>query len=207
MLGISLASPFTKLETAALCNFSSTDFSPCRKYLPQLSRKASVSWKLCAVDQPEVILLEDDKTSWDQCKNVLSAFNFTVEEADVILQKAFGWRHSPYWGEDRNKEVPRSDSINEMLDYLKSLSLTDDDVHKILKKFPEVLGCDFEKEVKSNVGLLGSQWGIKGKTLCNLLLRNPKVLGYNVDCKGDCMAQCTRCWVRFWKAVLTFFFL
>lgn len=114
-----------------------------------------------------------------------------------MLKKAFGWAHSPYWGEERKKEIPNKDSINEMLDYLKSLSLSDDDLHKLLKKFPEVLGCDIDQDVKSNVSTLEKDWGIKGKQLRNLLLRNPKVLGYNVDCKGDCMAQCTRCWVRF----------
>nr|XP_020188989.1 uncharacterized protein LOC109774654 [Aegilops tauschii subsp. strangulata] len=57
--------------------------------------------------------------------------------------------------------------------------------------------CDLESEVKLNVGKLDSDWGINGKTLRSVLLRNPKVLGYNVDCRGDCAAQCTRCWVRF----------
>lgn len=113
-----------------------------------------------------------------------------------MLRKAFGLIHSPYWGEEKKKEVPRNEMVNEVLEYLKGLGLSDDDLHKLLKKFPEVLGCDLD-EVKTNVTTLEREWGIKGKTLRNLLLRNPKVLGYNVDCKGDCMAQCTRCWVRF----------
>ncbi|KAK8959470.1 hypothetical protein KSP40_PGU022649 [Platanthera guangdongensis] len=80
------------------------------------------------------ILLEDSKTS-------LTVFNFTIEEADLVLKKAFGWIHSPYWDEERRREAPQLDSIEEMLDYLKSLSLSDDDLHKILRTFPEVLGC------------------------------------------------------------------
>lgn len=24
-----------------------------------------------------------------------------------------------------------------------------------------------------------------------------QVLGYNVDCEGNCMGECNRCWVRF----------
>jgi len=157
---------------------------------------SSRNWKLRAVDQPQVVLLDDEK-EWEKGKHLLSTLNFSEEEADVMLKKAFGWVHSPYWGEERKKEVPKIDLVNEMLDYLKSLSLSDDDLHKLLKKFPEVLGCDLDEEVKSNVSTLEREWGIKGKPLRNLLLRNPKVLGYNVDCKGDCMAQCTRCWVRF----------
>ncbi|KAL6976938.1 hypothetical protein U1Q18_025725, partial [Sarracenia purpurea var. burkii] len=108
-----------------------------------------------------------------------------VEKEDKILGKAFGQIHSPYWGEER-----------EILDYQRSLSLSDDDLAKLLKKF-HVLGCSLKHELRTNVQVLKKEWGIKGKSLRNLLLRNPKVLGYNVDCKGDCMVQCTQCWVRF----------
>ncbi|KAH1096667.1 hypothetical protein J1N35_013588 [Gossypium stocksii] len=135
--------------------------------------------------------------TWEACRQALSAFGFSDEEEDKILGKAFGHVHSPYWGEERKKEEPRFEIVNEILEYLRSLCLSDDDLRKLLKKFPEVLGCDIEHELKTNVKILEKDWGIKGKSLKNLLLRNPKVLGYNVDCKGDCMAQCTRCWVRF----------
>ena len=87
--------------------------------------------------------------------------------------------------------------VSEILSYLRSLNLADDDLSKLLKKFPEVLGCSLEDELKNNVKVMENEWGIEGKTLKNLLMRNPRVLGYNVDCKGDCMAKCTRCWVRF----------
>lgn len=127
----------------------------------------------------------------------MSTLKFSSDEADKILSKAFGWINSPYWGEERTKEVPESSSVNDTLDYLKSLGLSDEDLFKLLKKFPEVLGCCLDDEVKANVCILAKEWGIEGKTLRSLLLRNPKVLGYNVDCKGDCMAKCTRCWVRF----------
>jgi hypothetical protein len=134
---------------------------------------------------------------WEACRQALSVFNFGDEEKDKILGKAFGLVHSPYWGEDRKKEVPKFETVNEILEYLRSLNLSDDDLSKLLKKFPEVLGCNLEEELKVNIKILEQQWSIEGKSLRNLLLRNPKVLGYNVDCKGDCMAQCTRCWVRF----------
>ncbi|RZB86388.1 hypothetical protein D0Y65_026446 [Glycine soja] len=77
------------------------------------------------------------------------------------------------------------------------VSITDDDLSKLLKKFPEVLGCNLEEELKGNVKILEEQSCIKGNSLRKLLLRNPKFLGYNVDCKGDYIAQCTRCWARF----------
>ncbi|VFQ81065.1 unnamed protein product [Cuscuta campestris] len=142
--------------------------------------------------------------SWEACREALSPFRFSAEEEDEILGKAFGLVHSPYWSEEREREVPKVESVTKILEYLRSLTLSDDDdddddddVRKLLKKFPEVLGCSLEREVKNNVQALERDWGIKGKPLRKLLRRNPKVLGFNVDCKGDCMAKCTRCWVRF----------
>lgn len=140
---------------------------------------------------------DEDRKMWDASRQALSAFKFSEEEADVILRKAFGWVHSPYWGEERKKEMPKAESVNDKLDYLRNLGLANDDMFKLLKKFPEVLGCSLDDELKISVQTLEKEWGIKGQSLRNLLLRNPKVLGYNVDCKGDCMAKCTRCWVRF----------
>ncbi|CDP17245.1 unnamed protein product [Coffea canephora] len=163
------------------------------KFVPP-SRK----WELHSTAQTKsTVLSDEEKKSWDACRQALSTFEFTVEEEDKILGKAFGHIHSPYWSEERKMEVPRFDVVSEILSYLRSLNLADDDLSKLLKKFPEVLGCSLEDELKNNVKVLENEWGIEGKTLKNLLMRNPRVLGYNVDCKGDCMAKCTRCWVRF----------
>ena len=157
-------------------------------------------WRLksTAKDQSAALLEDGKKTeSWGVCRRLISSLDFTEEEVDLLLGKAFGWVQSPYWGEERESLLPSPEAINGMVTYLRSLGLSDDDVSKLLKKFPEVLGCSLEEEVRVNVTLLKSSWGIEGKALTKLLLRNPKVLGYNVDCKGDCIAQCTRCWVRF----------
>ncbi|KAL2893596.1 Transcription termination factor MTERF4 chloroplastic [Bienertia sinuspersici] len=145
----------------------------------------------------DITLSNEDTEKWASCREALSVFDFSIEEQDKMLGKAFGQVRSPYWGEERKAEVPNYEIVNEILEYLRSLSLSDEDLSKLLKKFPEVLGCSLENELKNNVQILENQWGITGKPLRNLLLRNPKVLGYNVDCKGDCVAQCTRCWARF----------
>ncbi|XP_062212952.1 uncharacterized protein LOC133913737 isoform X1 [Phragmites australis] len=150
-------------------------------------------WRTLSADQAQASVVDVG----EECKQVLTSLNFSNEDADKMLKKAFGWIHSPYWSEERKKEVPNAEVISGVLNYIRSLGLSDDDLHKLLKKFPEVLGCNLDSEVKLNVSKLDSDWGINGKTLRSLLLRNPKVLGYNIDCRGDCMAQCTRCWVRF----------
>ncbi|KAK1290461.1 hypothetical protein QJS10_CPB18g00790 [Acorus calamus] len=195
-LGVSASSPCIAL----LKPNSSHSITLCIRINPvrQRTSMSCNNWRLHALEKTKPIHLPEgeEKATWEECKQSLSALEFEGEEADVILSKAYGWDHSPYWGEERTKQVPRNESVNEILNYMRNLGLSDEDLHKVLKKFPEVLGCDLEEELKVNVGLLQSEWGIKGKQLRSLL-RNPKVLGYNVDCKGDCIAKCTRCWVRF----------
>uniref|UniRef100_A0A5B6YXP1 Mitochondrial transcription termination factor family protein n=1 Tax=Davidia involucrata TaxID=16924 RepID=A0A5B6YXP1_DAVIN len=216
MLGKSLASPLLTFDPATRLCFSSPDLAKAAPNsalvngnfingsLPNVIREgwtsifAAKKWEIRSTTQAESLGLSDeDRKTWEACRQALSAFKFSIEEEDKILGKAFGQVHSPYWGEERKKEVPKVEIVNEILDYLRSLSLSDDDLCKLLKKFPEVLGCSLGDELRTNVQVLEKEWGIKGKSLRNLLLRNPKVLGYNIDCKGDCMAQCTRCWVRF----------
>ncbi|XP_051149972.1 uncharacterized protein LOC127264469 [Andrographis paniculata] len=156
------------------------------------------NWKLHSTVPSECAIIDNEYSkAWESCKQALSTFGFDSAEEDKILGKAFGQIHSPYWGEERKKEAPTLEAVSEILSYLKELGLTDEDISKLLKKFPEVLGCSLENELRTNVQILEKEWSIKGKTLRNLLLRNPRVLGYNIDCKGDCMAQCTRCWARF----------
>ncbi|XP_028805807.1 uncharacterized protein LOC114760686 [Neltuma alba] len=180
---------------------SNTSFSS--RLLPSVTKAAwapNVSmknWMIHSAQIDDMITSKEYQTMWEASRQALATFDFSVEEKDKILGKAFGLVNSPYWGEEREKEVPKFETVNGVLEYLRSLSLSDDDLAKLLKKFPEVLGCSLEDELKTNVKILEKEWGIEGKSLRNLLLRNPKVLGYNVDCKGDCMAQCTRCWVRF----------
>uniref|UniRef100_A0ACD5XA21 Uncharacterized protein n=1 Tax=Avena sativa TaxID=4498 RepID=A0ACD5XA21_AVESA len=156
-------------------------------------------WRTLSSDpaQAAVVDASGDSKAWGECQQILTSLNFSSEDAEKMLKKAFGWIHSPYWTEERKKEAPSVEVISGVLDYIRGLGLSDDDLYKLLKKFPEVLGCDLESEVKLNVSKLDSDWKINGKTLRSVLLRNPKVLGYNVDCRGDCAAQCTRCWVRF----------
>ncbi|KAL5558450.1 hypothetical protein UlMin_034661 [Ulmus minor] len=206
MLGNSLASPLLSYSCPPLVPFSKTNVvtaSPNIRWLNanSLSPNATkVAWKWVLRSTAQIesgTLTEEDNKNWEACREAVTTFSFSVEEADKILGKAFGQVHSPYWGEERKKTIPKFEMLKEILDYLRSLSLSDGDISKVLKKFPEVLGCNLELELKTNTQILEKEWDIKGKTLRSLLLRNPRVLGYNVDCKGDCMAQCTRCWVRF----------
>jgi mTERF len=185
-----------KLHPSVLTKQVKPCFQPNSRKFPKVCYTQG-RWQIHSTGQAGIAVLEDDTKSWEESRQILSNFNFSTEESDKMLKKAFGWVNSPYWSEEREKETPKVQTISQILEYLTSLGLSDEDLQKLLKKFPEVLGCSLHKEIKLNVGLLEKDWGISGKTLRSLLLRNPKVLGYNVDCKGDCIAKCTRCWVRF----------
>ncbi|XBI86092.1 hypothetical protein VPH35_094112 [Triticum aestivum] len=147
--------------------------------------------------QAATVVDAGDRKTWEECKKILTSLKLSSEDAKKMLKKALGWIHWPYWTEERKKEVPSTEVVNGVLDYIRALGLSDDDLYKLFKKFPEALRCDLESKVKLNVGKLDSDGGINGKTLQSVLLRNPKVLGYNVDCRGDCAAQCTGFLVRF----------
>eukprot|EP00250_Pteridium_aquilinum_P009981 c19068_g1_i1 orf=610-1287(-) len=175
----------------------SSRLSSERKESLQVLIRAKVAGKQPAVPLDEQLSDGDDLAKWQAARAPLLGFGITEQEANQVLAKSFGWAPSPYWGEEKAKLMPDPVSVQKTLEFLRSLGLLEADFPAFLKKFPEVLGCLVEEEMEKNVKILEKDWGISGSTLRNLLLRNPKVLGYNVDCKGDCMAQCTRCWVRF----------
>ena len=44
---------------------------------------------------------------------------------------------------------------------------------------------------------LARTYRLEGPTLASVLERKPQVLGNTVDCAGDCIGECNRCWARF----------
>lgn len=54
-----------------------------------------------------------------------------------------------------------------------------------------------DSQLGGNIKKLQAEWKLEGQVLRGAVLRNPALLGYNVDCLGDCSGDCNRCWVRF----------
>lgn len=130
---------------------------------------------------------------WQIARKHVEELGFSSEEADDVLAKSFGWSYSDYWGEEKQATIPDPETVSNSFSLMKDLGL---DLSTLLKKFPELVGLT-EREIQSSLATLDSKWGIAGKNLKNVLNRNPQVLGYNIDCQGDCAGECTRCWVRF----------
>ena len=49
----------------------------------------------------------------------------------------------------------------------------------------------------NNVRVLEDKWRMSREVVTRTLLRKPEILGFNVDCYGDCVGECNRCWARF----------
>ncbi|KAE8685664.1 hypothetical protein F3Y22_tig00111095pilonHSYRG00530 [Hibiscus syriacus] len=85
-------------------------------FLSRLPQKA-VTTILTSNFSPKklAIYVNTEGKTWEACMQALSAFGFSMEEEDKILGKAFGHVHSPYWGEEREKEEPKFEIVNEIL--------------------------------------------------------------------------------------------
>uniref|UniRef100_A0A0A9D8U8 Uncharacterized protein n=1 Tax=Arundo donax TaxID=35708 RepID=A0A0A9D8U8_ARUDO len=182
MLAKSPALPLVTSETTALgllttCNILSSPGVklPKKKYGGRLNIQQNIEfgktreaswvhrkWQTLSADQARASVADTGETkTCEESEQILTSLNFFNEDADKMLKKAFGWIHSPYWSEERKKEVPNAEVVSGVLNYIRSLGLSDDDLHKLLKKFPEVLGCDLDSEVKLNVSKLdsdGDKW-------------------------------------------------
>jgi len=116
--------------------------------------------------------------------------------------------------------------VEAVLDFLAGVGVKGPDATKVLKKFPEVIACSVEERLQENVRKLERDWKIKGPAATNVIKRQPQardtccmcdvcacqhrvsdtkysivtcgvqVLGYVIDCQGNCEGQCNRCWVR-----------
>ncbi|GJP62684.1 hypothetical protein CLOP_g19716 [Closterium sp. NIES-67] len=118
--------------------------------------------------------------------------------AETVLAKAFGWTARSYWRDEIVNVVPSPDQISSVLSFLRETAkFQDADFKKYFGEFPQVLACSVEKRLTPNVAKLDREWRISGDALRGVLLRNPLVLGYTLDCKGDCESECDYCWARF----------
>ena len=83
--------------------------------------------------------------------------------------------------------------VNETIETLREIGLTSDEVAQVIRRFPEVLGLDIETRIRANLKKLEKDFFIKGKALPKVILRTPNILGYTLDCSGDCISECDKC--------------
>ena len=72
------------------------------------------------------------------------------------------------------------------------LSLSRDEALAVLRSFPETLNLDAEEQLRANVAKLAKEWKIQGPAARGCVKRTPRLLGYTIDCSGDCIVSLTR---------------
>lgn len=123
--------------------------------------------------------------------------------ADGVVAKAFGWGRlsQRFWRGDHVEEVPSVERVEASLEFLRGvpLRLSDAEIAGVLKTFPECLNLDGGERMQENMTLLGKSWPAfkDEKRLKAAVLDKPAILGFSVDCEGDCRSECNRCWARF----------
>eukprot|EP00741_Cyanophora_paradoxa_P020867 tig00021318_g20145.t1 len=147
---------------------------------------------------PAETLTGDEAESFKQSVEAVAAASGVDESAAAAaVARAFGWSNQSYWCGEKENEAPPAGQVAGVLSLLSELGFDADGVKFLVEKFPEVLGLDIEKRLKRALVKLEYDYGISGSTLIGVVKREPRVLGYNLDCGGDCAGECHRCWVRF----------
>ncbi len=79
------------------------------------------------------------------------------------------------------------------------LSMAPPDAAAVVEAFPECLALPGEPggAIRGVLAKLKQDWKMTGGTAARAVGRTPRVLGYTIDCLGDCVGECDRCWVRF----------
>eukprot|EP00198_Chlamydomonas_reinhardtii_P000984 XP_001690319.1 predicted protein [Chlamydomonas reinhardtii] len=159
-----------------------------------VARSASVSVELLGRE-----LTEAEAQQWQESVEALDGvLGFGADECSRLLARAFGWTTQAFWRREKVEELPSPDQVCEALAFLAAdLGMSTEEQVKTVKAFPELLACDAETRLRANTAQLQKQWRMQGATLTKAVLRQPQVLGYSVDCSGDCIGECNRCWVRF----------
>lgn len=140
-----------------------------------------------------------DLAAWDSASSLVAEqLQIAGSEADDLLEVAFGWGKSTYWRGSVDEAMPDAAAVSSSIAFLRDdLGMTVDEVLAVLRSFPETLNLSAEDQLKKNVEKLAKDWKIQGPAAKGCVKRTPRLLGYTVDCAGDCIGLCDRCWVRF----------
>lgn len=132
--------------------------------------------------------------------------------SDELLTTAFGWGRSTYWRGSVEEATPDPAAVRGSLSFLLAadavaaasdaadaasapssnqhdLSLSRAEALAVLRSFPETLNLDAEEQLRGNVAKLAKEWKIQGPAAAGCVKRTPRLLGYTVDCAGDCIVS------------------
>lgn len=154
-------------------------------------------------------LSEDDRQQWQAAEKevlqVMQSAGKSEEQEGVtyLVAQAFGWgrQSQRFWRGSVKNECPSAELVRSSLKFLKGspLQFSDEEIVEVVLQFPQVLRLEVEGRMMQNLDYLTKNWPVFASLdrLRNAVKRQPQVLGYTVDCEGDCRSECSQCWVRF----------
>jgi len=151
-------------------------------------------------DRARASLTGADAAAWTGAvAAVTAALGVGEGDADTWLARAHGWGASPYLRGSLVDAVPDPAAVAASLEVLTGdLSLSPADAASVVRLFPEALSRDADAQLRGVcLATLEKQWRMKGAAAASAVKRAPRILGYTIDCAGDCAGECDRCWVRF----------
>ena len=78
----------------------------------------------------------------------------------------------------QSQDTPTEQQLDAVVEFLTSrCNLAKDDIAPIAKEFPQLFGCDVEKQLEYAVGVLENDWFMKGKILTSTLSAGHRVWG------------------------------
>ncbi|KAH7620627.1 hypothetical protein NADE_003241 [Nannochloris sp. 'desiccata'] len=135
--------------------------------------------------------------AWQEVATRLENLGLTPPQTEKCMIKAFGWDSQGYWRHEKEKEIPQVDQIDDVLNFLITISIaTEEEQAELIAKFPELIGLKVEL-MEANVAKLQKAFFLKASALTGMIKRKPRALGVIVDCEGSCEGMCTRCFAHF----------
>ncbi|KAJ8909180.1 hypothetical protein NDN08_005873 [Rhodosorus marinus] len=142
-----------------------------------------------------------DKEGWDELVlDLQERMEYSDFAAEKVALRAFGWSSQSYWQSQGGKtpEVPEVERVRRNLAFLEELfEDNQQETADLVKKFPESLALDVDERCRKNVETLKKQYRMDDKRIKNAIKEQPFILGYELDCFGDCLGKCNQCWARF----------
>ncbi|GLI63276.1 hypothetical protein VaNZ11_006181 [Volvox africanus] len=187
-----------------LCSRNSSPAKPyCGCRVPAAGATRAAAVVVCSssgtIEALSRQLNQEEESTWKaSCDVLVRSLDLGADESSRLVARAFGWTTQAFWRQEKVEELPTPTQVENALEVLRiDLAMTSEEAARVVRVFPELLACDVEGRLRANIAQLGSQWRLKGPTLTKAVIRQPAVLSYSLDCGGDCIGECNRCWARF----------
>lgn len=134
---------------------------------------------------------------WLSARALLCEWGMSLDDADESLTCSFGWsgQHA-YWRGKRHRAGVDEAELNHVASHLAAtLGLTRAEIARVAASFPYVFGLSTDA-IDCNLRRVTERYKMEGQDLVAAVMQRPEVLGVLVDCEGDCVGMCSRCFCQ-----------